>query len=173
MAKDKQDTVLPTDPTERKNIPIASGVLDYFPAAIAYIAKVSKVGNDQHNPGEPLHWARGKSMDHPDTIMRHFMERGTLDKDGLRHTAKAAWRMLALLQEELEREEGAPVPRGARETGLAPVVEAMNPRKWRVPTNALSPSAACGPRDADCNVCWRDAEPGEIVSAKTAVLVTP
>lgn len=105
--------LLPTTPQARKDIPIASGVLDYFPAALAEIAKVSKAGNDQHNPGEPLHWARGKSMDQADTIIRHFMERGAVDSDGLRHSAKLAWRALALLQLELEA-EGAPIARGAR-----------------------------------------------------------
>ena len=34
--------------------------------------------------------------------MRHFMARGTIDKDNIRHTTKAAWRILALLQKELE-----------------------------------------------------------------------
>lgn len=97
---------LPTDAKARKNLPIFSGVLDYFPMAIAEIAKVSKQGNDQHNPGQPLHWARGKSSDHVDTIVRHLMERGRIDSDGQRHTAKAAWRVLALLQEEIEAEIG-------------------------------------------------------------------
>lgn len=83
-----------------------TGVLDYFPLAIAEVARVSKQGNDQHNPGQPLHWARDKSSDHPDCIGRHMIERGTLDADGQRHTAKAAWRVLALLQEELEKEAG-------------------------------------------------------------------
>lgn len=115
-AGSKPKDVLPTDPAERKAIPLCSGVLDYFPAALAYIARISKAGNDQHNPGEPLHWARGKSMDHPDCVARHLLQRGTIDKDGWRHTGKMAWRALAELQEELEREEGAPVPRGARET---------------------------------------------------------
>jgi hypothetical protein len=105
--------VLPTDPAARKDIPIATGVLDYFPAALAEIARLSKQGNDQHNPGEPLHWARGKSNDHADTIIRHFLERGTIDTDGMRHSAKLAWRALALLQMEMEA-EGAPVARGAR-----------------------------------------------------------
>jgi hypothetical protein len=95
---------LPSDAKERKSYPIASGVLDYFPDAIAAIAHVSWVGNEQHNPGEPLHWARGKSMDQDDTLIRHFMERGKLDTDGLRHTAKMAWRALALLQLEIEAE---------------------------------------------------------------------
>ncbi len=111
--KKNSTMILPTEPNERKNIPIASGVLDYFPAALAEIAKVSKAGNDQHNPGEALHWARGKSMDQSDTIIRHFLERGTIDSDGLRHSAKLAWRALALLQLEMEA-DGAPLARGAR-----------------------------------------------------------
>jgi hypothetical protein len=105
--------VLPTDSAERKEIPMCSGVFDYFPAALAEIAKISKAGNDQHNPGEPLHWARGKSMDNADCIARHLMDRGTVDPvDGKRHTAKLAWRALAMLQLELEA-AGAPQARGA------------------------------------------------------------
>ena len=91
-----------SSPTTRKQIPIASGVLDYFPDAIRALAHCSWVGNEQHNPGDPLHWAREKSNDHPDCMMRHFMERGTVDEDGVRHVVKAAWRMLALAQLELE-----------------------------------------------------------------------
>ena len=105
--------LLPSDPAERKKIPIGSGVLDYFPAAIAEIAKVSQAGNDQHNPGQPLHWAREKSTDQADTMQRHFIERGSFDTDGLRHSAKMAWRALALLQLELEA-AGAPKARGAK-----------------------------------------------------------
>jgi hypothetical protein len=93
---------------------MAEGVLWYFPAALAEIARVSKAGNDQHNPGQPMHHARGKSTDHADCILRHLADAGLFDSDGLRHTAKAAWRALALLQEELEREEDAPMPRNAR-----------------------------------------------------------
>jgi hypothetical protein len=87
--------------------------LDYFPAALVEIAKVSFAGNEQHNPGQPLHWARGKSTDQDDTIIRHFLERGKYDGDGQRHSAKLAWRALALLQLELEA-EGAPIARGAK-----------------------------------------------------------
>ncbi len=71
-------------------------------AVLAEIARVSKVGNDQHNPGQPLHWDRTKSLDHADCLVRHLMDRGTIDSDGQRHSAKAAWRALALLQTELE-----------------------------------------------------------------------
>jgi len=107
-------TTLPVDSKERKDIPLCTGVLDYFPAALAEVARVSKAGNDKHNPGEPLHWARGKSMDHADCILRHLAERGTIDpSDGLSHSAKLAWRALALLQEELEA-QGAPLSRGSR-----------------------------------------------------------
>jgi hypothetical protein len=107
--------MLPTDSAVRKNIPLATGALDYFPAALAYVSMISKVCNAKHNPGEPLHHARGKSMDHADCIARHLVDRGTLDPDdNMRHSGKLAWRALALLQEELEREEGAPLARGAR-----------------------------------------------------------
>ena len=99
-------TNLPTSAAERKATPIATGVLDYFPLAIAEIARVSKAGNDQHNPGQPLHWARGKSTDHADCIVRHLIDRGTVDTDGMRHSAKVAWRSLALLQVELELADG-------------------------------------------------------------------
>lgn len=106
-------TMLPTESKERKNIPLTSGVLDYFGQALVEVAKVSYAGNLKHNPGQPLHWARGKSADHADCIMRHLLERGDVDpEDGLRHSAKLAWRALALLQMELEA-AGAPMARGA------------------------------------------------------------
>ena len=101
--------VLPTDSAERKTFPVASGVCNYFPDALAVIANVSYQGSKQHHPDEPLHWDRNKSNDHADTLMRHFLERGTRDKDGIRHSAKMAWRALAILQLELEAEEEHPV----------------------------------------------------------------
>lgn len=93
---------LPNDPKSRKNIPIVTGVLDYFPDALAAVAEVSRLGNEQHNPGEPLHWSRDKSTDHANCIGRHLVERGSIDTDGARHSAKMAWRALALLQLEIE-----------------------------------------------------------------------
>lgn len=106
---------------ERKMYPITSGLLDYFPDACAVVSNVSWIGNAKHNPGEPMHHARGKSMDHADCIMRHLQSRGGYDVveiDGkeyrIRHTAALAWRAFALLQEELEEELGLPLPRRAR-----------------------------------------------------------
>ena len=88
----------------RKGIPIHSGVLMYFPDAIAAVAECSKVGNDQHNPDKHLHWDRAKSGDELDALTRHLMDAGKLDDDGVRHSAKVAWRALANLQKEIESE---------------------------------------------------------------------
>ena len=100
----KSEMVLPTDAQERKQIPITTGVLDYFPLAIAEVAKCSWAGNQQHHPDKPLHWDKAKSADHSDCIARHLVDRGKFDTDGQRHSAKLAWRALALLQLELENE---------------------------------------------------------------------
>lgn len=97
---------LPTEAKARKAIPICTGVLDYFPDALAAVAEVSRLGNEQHNPGQPLHWARGKSTDQEDCLVRHLLERGTIDTDGSRHSAKLAWRALAILQLEIEAARG-------------------------------------------------------------------
>lgn len=105
---------LPDDDKERLEYPMFDGLLAYFPAALAEVARVSKIGNDQHNPGQPLHWARSKSTDHENKILRHLVDSGKKDSKGVRHSARLAWRALALLQVELEREEGAPLPRNAK-----------------------------------------------------------
>ncbi len=97
-------TTLPTEAADRKQYPIASGFFDYFPDAIAAVAHLSWLGTQQHNPGKPLFWDRSKSTDEADTMMRHFLQRGTLDTDGVRHSAKMAWRALAILQKEIEAE---------------------------------------------------------------------
>lgn len=90
------------DPKERKGIPLATGVIDYFPDALLAVAELSRIGNDQHNPGQPLHWARGKGGNNADELARHFVQRGTLDSDNVRHSTKVAWRALAILQLEIE-----------------------------------------------------------------------
>jgi hypothetical protein len=78
-------------------------LVKYFPDALAAVAAVSYAGNAQHSPGKPLHWDRNKSMDQEDTLLRHLFEAGTFDSDGHRHSAKVAWRALAMLQLELEK----------------------------------------------------------------------
>lgn len=105
---------LPTDSAARKELPIAEGVLFYFPAALAEVARISKIGNDKHNPGQPLHHARGKSTDHEDCIVRHTLDAressGTVRTE---HLANRAWRALAALQEHCEA-QGAPLAPNAR-----------------------------------------------------------
>ncbi len=98
--------VLPQDPKARKNVPIYSGFLKYFPRAAAAVAELSRIGNDQHNPGKPLHWDRSKSGDELDALCRHLLQAGTVDTDGIRHSCKVAWRAMANLEKELEKAEG-------------------------------------------------------------------
>lgn len=100
---------------ERKERPVYTGVIKYFPDALLEVALLSKVGNDQHNPGQPLHWAKEKSTDELDALLRHAMDAGTRDTDGMRHSAKVAWRALANLQREIEAERAQPVPSKIRE----------------------------------------------------------
>lgn len=84
---------------ERKAEPVHSGVLMYFPDALAAVSRVSKSGNDKHNPGEPLHWARGKSMDQMDCAVRHSFTPDQVDPEtGEPELAAMAWRVLAQLQ---------------------------------------------------------------------------
>ncbi len=89
---------------ERKKAPVYSGVLNYFPDAILEVAKVSYIGNQQHHPDKPLHWDRNKSTDKLDALTRHLIDAGKLDSDGMRHSAKVAWRALANLQKEIEND---------------------------------------------------------------------
>lgn len=106
-------TSIPEDDALRLEFPMFDGLMAYFPNALAEVSRVSKIGNDQHNPGKPLGWARGKSTDHENKIMRHLVDVGKKDARGVRHAARLAWRALALLQEELERDEGYPLSRGS------------------------------------------------------------
>ena len=108
VAATSRPQLFPESAQGRKDHPVFTGVLMYFPDAIAAVAAVSKAGNDQHNPGQPLHWAREKSTDQTDTATRHMMDHGvgfTKDMDGQYHLAKAAWRILAELQLTIEKDK--------------------------------------------------------------------
>lgn len=89
---------------DRKQRPVFTGVLKYFPDALMEVAFVSYMGNQQHHPDQPLHWDRNKSTDELDALMRHLLSAGTIDTDGVRHSAKVAWRALAHLQKEIEND---------------------------------------------------------------------
>ncbi len=113
---------LPTDSNERKNYPLFRGCLRYFPAALAGIARISKLGNDKHNLGQEMHHARGKSGDHGDCILRHLVDvedllaksTGAQQEEILNEVSQMAWRALAFSQELHER-FGAPLAPGAKE----------------------------------------------------------
>ena len=89
---------------DRKKIPVYSGVLKYLPDAIKEVARCSYQGNQQHNPNTKQHWDRSKSGDELDALLRHLLDAGSFDSDGIRHSAKVAWRALANLQKEIEND---------------------------------------------------------------------
>ncbi|API58539.1 hypothetical protein BSL82_03790 [Tardibacter chloracetimidivorans] len=109
-----QQPSLPDDAAKRQEYPMAEGLLDYFPNALAEVARLSHASTAQHHPEKGMHWDRDKSTDHANKIMRHLVDRGKLDDKGLRHSAMVAWRALAMLQEELEQAEGYPLSRASR-----------------------------------------------------------
>ncbi len=90
------------DSDKRKDIPVFSGFVNYFPDAMAEVARLSLASNEKHNPGEPLHWSKGKSNDHLDCLMRHLLEWDQMDDDGFQHDVKVAWRAMAHLQTRIE-----------------------------------------------------------------------
>ena len=89
----------------RKDYPVWTGVINYFPDALMEISRVSKIGNEQHHKGKPLHWDKSKSMDHLDALTRHLIQAKEQDDDGVSHLAKVAWRALAALQDKLEKDD--------------------------------------------------------------------
>jgi hypothetical protein len=88
---------------KRKDTPVFTGVLKYFPNALKEVAKCSKAGNDQHHPDKPLHWDMDKSKDEYDALTRHLIDHTVdpLDDDGILHLTKVAWRSLAGLERYL------------------------------------------------------------------------
>lgn len=93
---------------ERKDAPVFSGFMKYFPDAIMEVARHSKQANEKHNPGSELHWDRAKSKDELDSEARHLIDVAKGDKydeDGFRIKAAKAWRAMADLQKELESEK--------------------------------------------------------------------
>jgi hypothetical protein len=128
---------LPTDRDARKAMPIYRGVLKYFPDALAEVAAVSLIGNAQHHADKPIHWDKSKSSDEGDALIRHLLEAGTRDTDGARHSAKVAWRALALLQREIDAERATAAPMIDEDTDRAP-------RERAYLTSPTPPSSALG-----------------------------
>ena len=150
---------IPDAAAERKLVPMGTGLLDYFPDALASVAHLSYIGNQQHNPGQPLHWARGKSTDHADCIIRHFLGRGTIDTDGVRHSVKLLWRAAALLQEELEAVHDLPQPRGCTVPART-ILEAVGAKEKAATCRATAVALTKNDRQlwscTKCAVSWDD-----------------
>jgi len=93
--------MLPTDATERKNTPVYTGFMCFFPLGIAEVAKHSHDSTQQHHPGEPCHWDKNKSTDEKDSQARHLLDQTfpdqTLDELIL-HARAGAWRAMANLE---------------------------------------------------------------------------
>lgn len=147
---------------ERKQFPMATGLVDYAPDALAAISHISYLGNEKHNSGQPLHHAREKSGDHPDCVLRHISTRFDVDPayagDILApvfHKSEAAWRAIMDLQETMERVYNLSPAPGARYPGEpADVVERAKFRAELAPmgehTAAEVAALAWKPGDGIC-----------------------
>jgi hypothetical protein len=111
-------STIPQGDAERKDAPMFRGLLGYFPWALFKVAAHSLRSDRKHNPGNPNAptWAREKSADHPDCIVRHLTEAwgpppadfvGTQLDWTEYHLTAIAWRANALLQEFGEANRGA------------------------------------------------------------------
>ena len=102
---------------ERKQYPLVTGCLDYFRDALLEVSHVSWLGNQKHNPGQPLHWARDKSPDEIDALGRHLACREQMDQIGdveIEEAAEMTWRALASLQKLLEAKYNIQQPSGCK-----------------------------------------------------------
>ena len=117
--------MLPTDPKARKAIPIFSGFMKYFPKAIAAVAQLSAIANEQHNPGTPVHWDKSKSQDELDALARHLDEIAAevvYDDDRVLMATKVAWRGVANLERLLDSGVAPIQPEGVDRYGK-PIIE--------------------------------------------------
>lgn len=94
----------------RKLQPVFDGFIMYFHKAMAAVAEFSRINNEKHNPGEPLHWSKHKSNDHANCIARHLADigpnwDGVDPESGRLHAEALAWRANALLEIVLEAKE--------------------------------------------------------------------
>lgn len=95
------EKLLPDDAAARREYPLLAGLLLYFPHACAAVAHHSHVSNEQHNPGEPMRWAKEKSIGTGDQVVRHTVEGVMGGEDSVTHLTAGAWRALELLERKL------------------------------------------------------------------------
>ena len=107
-------TSLPDNAVARLEYPMADGLLDYFPNALAEVARLSFLATQQHHPDKPMHWDRTKSTDHRNKILRHLVDTDGVDDKNIDHWAMVCWRALAGYQVYLEQKHGLPLSRASR-----------------------------------------------------------
>lgn len=101
-------TPLPTDDKARKRFEMWKYLTEYFPDSFMAEVEVAIRGNEQHNLGQDLHWAREKSTKHLECAFHHMWDHKAgiaKDLDGQYHLAKAIWRLKAELQLVIEAEK--------------------------------------------------------------------
>ena len=94
--------LLPQDAEERREYPVGTFMRDYFPYALTMLAHHSFIANEQHNPGQPMHWAKDKSIGDGNQLMRHFLEGDKI---------ATAWRAVEAVERECWRLVACNVPR--------------------------------------------------------------
>jgi hypothetical protein len=133
-------SIFGVDYQQRKNVPLFDFLVRYFPKALVQVTKVCVAGNVQHNPEHAptdIHWSRNKSTDQLNTAMRHMVDHamGHIYEDeppevlaaihqeeGTYTLAKAAWRVLAALELQVEADE----ERKAQEADIAKAMTAYD-----------------------------------------------
>lgn len=99
-------------PGNRKEYPVFTGLLMYFPNACAAVARCSLVMNEQHNPGEPPHWDKSKSIGTGDETIRHLMDSAygvppqVVGGHEVDHAANHAWRAMEYLERLILKRRG-------------------------------------------------------------------
>lgn len=88
--------IFPEDDEERQKYAVGTFICEFFPHAIAELARFSYEMQQKHNPDAPMGWAKDKSVGDGNQIFRHQM-------DG--EFREVAWRGLEQLERFLTKME--------------------------------------------------------------------
>ncbi len=136
-------------PGNRKDYPVLTGALMYFPYAFAELARLSARANEQHNPGEPIHWDYSKSIGDGNETLRHLMDScgpNPVDAEGVYHDVKVLWRAAETVERRIRRERGIGGPPKPPVAGAGEAVQRVTPCSGCGGTG-LRGGSLCG----DCN----------------------
>jgi hypothetical protein len=105
-----EDRLFPEDDAERQTYPIGTFICEFFPHALAELARFSHKQQQKHNPDGPIGWAKDKSVWSIDRVFRHAMEAQRLYNEGDIEAAgeefkSLAWRSLEGLERLLTKME--------------------------------------------------------------------